>query len=140
MAVADTYIIKSATWKSVAINGLEDVKWSEEGDVVSHNSDGQVTVGATFIDNIKGKVTITTRNASIATTANYAIGSTGALVFVMQKRQAGKGAVNGQDKTCTSAEATLINVSGNAPHADRGSVDLEFEIADADGAAPFAWS
>lgn len=140
MAAAATYIIKSVTFKGTAIDGLEDVQFGQEGDVVSHNSDGQITVAATFIDNIKGNCRVSSRNTGLASTANFDIGASGSLVIVMQKRAAGKGAVAGQDKTLTGAEAVIIRPSGNAPHADRGTFDLEFEVPDAEGVTPWVWS
>ena len=140
MAAAATYIIKSCTFKSTAIDGLEDVQFGEEGSVVSHNTDGQAVIAATFIDNIKGNVRVSSRNGGLASTANFAIGSAGALVMIMQKRAVGKGAVGGQDKTLTCAEAVLIRPGGNAPHADRGTFEMEFECALAAGTDPFVWT
>ena len=140
MANAATYIIKSVTFKGTTIDGVEDVSFGQEGDVISHNSDGQVTIAATFLDNIKGNVKVSSRNTGLASTANFAIGSTGALVVTMQKRANGKGATAGQDKVLTAAEATLIRPSGSAPHSDRGTFELEFECAKADGTDPFAWT
>ena len=140
MAAAATYIIKSVTFKGTAIDGLEDVSFGQEGDTVSHNSDGQVVIAATFIDNIKGVVKVSSRNSSLMNVANFDIGSNGALVIVMQKRQSGKGAVAGQDKTMNAAEATVTRTSGSAPHSDRGTFDIEFECATALGTTPFVWS
>jgi len=140
MAAAATYIIKTVTFKATAIDGLEDVTMGQSGDVVSHNSDGQVVIAATFLDNIKGNVKVSSRNTSLLNVANFDIGSTGALVVTMQKRAAGKGATAGQDKILTCAEATIISTGGNAPHADRGTLELEFECALAAGTTPFVWS
>lgn len=140
MPAAATYVIKSATWKGSVIDGLENVEFGEEGAVVDHNTDGQSIIAATFIDNIKGVVKVTGRNTSILTGANFEIGSVGSLVVVYQKRAAGKGAVAAADKTLTCAEATLTKNSGTAPHADRGTMELEFDVASAAGTSPFAWS
>lgn len=140
MAASVTYIIKTVTFKGTAMDGLEDVQFGQEGDVVSHNSDGQITVSATFLDNIKGNVRVSSRNTALLSTANFDIGSVGSLVIVMQKRAAGKGAVAGQDKTLTAAESTLIRPGGNAPHADRGTAEFEFEVCDAEGVTPWVWS
>jgi hypothetical protein len=135
MAAAATYIIKSATFKGTAIDGLEDVQFSDEGDEVLHNHDGSITATACFLDNLRGGCTVSCRNQSLFGTANFAEGANGSLVVVMQKRQAGKGAVAGQDKTLTAADATLISKSGNAPHSDRGSLSLEFRCVDPAGSA-----
>jgi hypothetical protein len=140
MAAAATYIIKTVTFKGTAIDGLEDVSFGQEGDTVSHNSDGQIVIAATFMDNIKGVVKVSSRNTSLLNVANFDIGSAGALVIVMQKRAAGKGATAGQDKTLTCAEAVITRTSGNAPHADRGTAEFEFECATAAGTTPFVWS
>jgi len=140
MANAATYIIKSCSFKGTAIDGLEDVQFGQEGSVVSHNTDGQAVIAATFVDNIKGTVRVSSRNGLHLTTANFDIGSTGSLVMVMQKRAAGKGATSGQDKTLTCSEAVLIRPGGNAPHSDRGTMELEFECPLAAGTTPFVWS
>lgn len=137
MAAAATYIIKSATFKGTAITGLDDVQWSEEGDEVIHNHDGSITATACFLDNIRGGCTITTRDQSTFGTANFATGANGSLVVTIQKRQAGKGAVAGQDKVLTAADATIKSRSGNAPHGDRGQQSFEFVCVDPAGAA--AW-
>lgn len=140
MPAANTFIIKSATFKGTAIDGLEDVTFGQEGDIVSHNSDGQVVIAATFIDNIKGSVKVSSRNTALMNVANFDIGSTGALVITMQRRAAGKGAVAAADRILTCAEATMIRTNGNAPHADRGTVEFEFECALAAGTTPFVWT
>ena len=140
MAAAATYILKSFTFKCTAVDGLEDIQFGLEGDVVSHNSDGQITVSATFLDNIKGNLRISSRNTGLASTANFDIGSVGSAVAVFQKRAAGKGAVAGQDKTLTAAESTIIRAGGNGPHSDRGTFELEFEVCDAEGVTPWVWS
>jgi hypothetical protein len=138
MAAAATYLIKSATFKGTAVDGLEDVQFSDEGDEVLHNHDGSITATACFLDNLRGGCTISCRNQSLFGTANFAEGANGALVIVMQKRAAGKGAVAGQDKTLTAADATLIGKSGNAPHSDRGTLSLEFRCVDPAGSAVWA--
>jgi len=140
MAASDTYIIKTVTFKGTAITGLQDVQFGNEADVVSHNSDGQVTVAAVFLDNLKGSCRVSSTNTGLASTANFAMGATGSLVMTFQKRAAGKGAVAGQDKVLTAAAAFVIRNSGNGPHADRGSFDLEFECVDSAGVDPFAWT
>lgn len=137
MAAAATYIIKSATFKGTAITGLDDVQWSDEGDEVLHNHDGSITATACFLDNIRGSCTITTRDQSTFGAANLQTGMNGSLVIVMQKRAAGKGAVAGQDKTLTAADATIKSRPGNAPHGDRGAQAFEFTCVDPNGTA--AW-
>jgi hypothetical protein len=137
MAAAATYIIKSATFKGTAITGLDDVQWSDEGDEVIHNHDASITATACFLDNIRGGCTISTRDQSTFGVANFGVGQNGSLIIVMQKRQSGKGAVSGQDKTLTAADSTVKSRSGNAPHADRGMQTIEFTCVDPAGSA--AW-
>lgn len=140
MAASATYILKSLTFKGTAIDGLQEIQFGQDGDVVSHNSDGQITISATFIDNIKGSVRVSSTNTGLASNANFDIGAFGSLVAVFQNRTNGKGAVAGQDKTLTAAESTVVRPGGSAPHADRGTFDLEFEVCDAEGVSPFVWS
>ena len=140
MAAAATYIIKSATFKGTSIDGLEDASWANEADEVLHNTDGQTTVSTSFLDNIRGQVTVLSRNAGLSGTANFQLAQKGQLVIVMQKRADGKGAVSGQDKTLTVPEAMVIDLSGNAPNSDRGSLRIVFRGTKADGTDWYAWS
>lgn len=140
MPATDTYIIKTVTFKATAISGLEMVDFGDEADVVEHNTDGQITLMATFLDNLKGTCRVSSRNTGLGSTANLAHGQVGALVITMQKRAAGKGAVAGQDKVLTGASATIIRRSGGLPHSDRGTLEIEFNVDDPNGSSPWAWS
>lgn len=140
MAAAATYVIKTVTFKGQLMDGVEDVQVGQEGDVVTHAHDGLITATATFIDNVKATVRVTSRNGSWFSDSDFDIGATGSLVVVQQKRAAGKGAVAGQDKTATFAEATVVRVGSGAPHADRGTFEVEFECVAAAGVTPVAFT
>ncbi len=145
MAASDTYQIKTCVFtpdsgSAQAIDGLEEVTIRQNGQVVAHGTDGAITIMAHFIDNIEGQVTVRSRNGGLFVDADLQIGIHGSLAIVMQKRKAGKGAVSGADKTITAAETTLTSSNAGIPHADRSTLDLEFAVADLDGAAPFAFS
>jgi hypothetical protein len=140
MAASDTYIIKSVTFKSTALTGVEDVSISESGDVVDSHHDSSVTVTATFIDKIKATVRVTGRNLSFASNSNYGIGANGSLVVVFQKRASGKGVTVGSDKTATFADATLISPTSSASSTDRSTLELEFQCVDPNNTSPCVWS
>lgn len=140
MAAAATYIIKSVTFKGVAVDGVEEVSYNEDGDVVTHTHDGLATATATFVDAIKGSVRITGRNMSLSSNANLAFGSNGSLVVVFQKRAAGKGAAAGADKTLTAADATITKCGGSAGTGDRSTFELELQCVDPAGSSAFAWT
>jgi hypothetical protein len=145
MASSATYQIKSVAFtpdggSAQVIDGIEEVSISQNGQVVAHGTDGAITIMSHFVDNIEGQVMIRTRNAVHFVDADFQIGLHGSLVITMQKRKDGKGAVAGQDKVITAAEATVTRSNATIPHADRSNLELEFAVADADVSAPFAYS
>lgn len=140
MTAAATYVLKSATFDSQAVDGLQDIQTGEEGDMVSHAHDALETITASFVDNIKGTVRLLANNSSWFTNAKFRPGHAGSLVMVWQKRAEGRGAAAGEDLTITAAHAVVGRSSGGAPHAGQGSFEVEFECADPDGDSPFAFT
>lgn len=144
MAASATYVIKSAVFTpsgggAVTLDGLESVSYRKGGQVVTHKTDAAVAVTAHFFDSIEGQVTVKTKNASWLANSGLQPGQVGSLVITYQKRQKGTGAVAGQDKTVTAAQAMIGEVEAELPEVDRSDLSIPFHCSDDSGVTPFAF-
>ncbi len=145
---AATHLLKSAVFtpaggspSAVTFGNLQRFEVKKGGKIVAHGSDAQVAITAHFTDEIEAEVTVESTDASLATNAGLQPGIVGALVLTFQKRAVGKGAVAGQDKIVTAAQAMVGPYDATLPHADRSGAQFVFHCSDAaNGADPFAYS
>lgn len=145
MAASVTYVIKSVVYTpttggAVTILGIESVSYRKGGQVVTHKTDATVAVSAHFFDSIEGLVTVKTKDASWLAHAAFQGGVVGSLVITYQKRAKGAGAVAGQDKVVTAAQAMVGEVEAELPEVDRSDLSIPFHCSDDSGLTPFAFS
>jgi hypothetical protein len=140
---ANTYLAKSFTWGSTAIEGILDIQNSEGGSVVDLFTDSASHVSNVFIENIGSDVSITTSDLNAI--KDFRPGDTGYLTIVYGKRLQGRGIVStGSDikfvtNTVSGTQTKAVIVSVGRPGVINGiaSQTVSFRLAGSDGASAF---
>lgn len=117
--------LKSATFKSKSIDGSQTASIEFSGSEQSARGDGAIAAQIAYVEDIKGKVSITALAAKI-TDVDHILPGSGSLVLVGFAQAAGRGAVGGGDKTWTFAEATLTGTTRSAPLDGNPTITLNF--------------
>lgn len=121
--------------------GLTSISWSIGGQRLTWSGDGAPVVQAQAMEDIDGAASLVTTDLEQAHNANLAIGTVGQLEVGYRQRASGRGAVSGQSKTATAAEAMIMNLNADIPHRGGSALGMDFGAVAADGVAdPFALS
>lgn len=132
MAAPTLIKLTSATFKSKAITGAQQASVEVSGSEQTARGDGAVAAQIAYVEDIKGKVTVTCLQAQIADTDHILPGN-GSLVLVGFTQAPGRGASGGGSKTWTFANATLVSSSRGIPIDGNPTVTMTFTCVAASG-------
>lgn len=132
MAAPTLVKLKSATFKGKAIDGAQTASIEFSGSEQDARGDGAIAAQISYVENIKGKVSVTALAAKI-TDADHILPGNGALVLVGFVQAAGRGSVAGQDKTWTFPNATLTGAPRTLPLDGNPAVQMAFSAVAASG-------
>lgn len=125
MAAPTLIKITSATFKSKSIVGATQASVEVSGSEQSARGDGAVASQIAYVEDIKGKVTVTCLQAQIADNDHILPGN-GSLVIVGFTQAKGRGAAGGGAKTWTFSNATLVSSSRGIPLDGNPTVTMTF--------------
>lgn len=129
---SNTYILNAgSTFKGSSIPSGTSVSWSYNSNPTSLSSDGSRYVNLTVVDNLSATITVESYDSSLANSANFKPGASGALVLKTQLR--GAGDTTSTSMTVTFSEAVLVQYQSAAPNDGTGGITLIFNAYDSDG-------
>jgi hypothetical protein len=132
MAAPTLIKIQSATFKGKAITGAQQASIEFAGSEQTARGDGAVAAQISYVEDIKGKVSVTALAAQIKDTDHILPGN-GALVIVGFTQAAGSGAVGGGAATWTFPNATLSSTNRGVPQDGNPTIAMQFTAVAASG-------
>ena len=130
-----TSVAKSVVFAGWTMTDLLEVTDGEGGSPVEMTTDNALTVNASFMDSIKGAITVTLSDQEQSTNAACFVGKTGSLAVAYQQRTQGKGFVAAHTLTVTYANAQIQSFQKHAGVTGTGTLQITFIAYDPAGAA-----
>lgn len=128
MAIISHVLTSGSTFKTVGLIDATDFSISESGTPTNLVTDGSRSVGLICISGKTATATVNGINAALCASANFKVGSTGALV--LKARVIGAGDAVSTALTFTANEAVLISTSATVGETN-GTFSATFNVYDA---------
>ena len=121
-----TFLLKSFTFASVAVDSKSTATIEETAQVNEHSADSSRAVNLITVDRQGASISIETFDQSVLTNSVFRTGSCGALVMVGTLRGCGDALTEATTVTITVTNATVINSTATVTSEGEGAATINF--------------